>query len=358
MVMGMVQTDLTAPVLVTGATGYVAGHIVRRLLEEGYTVHAAVRDPDNATKVQHLTELADRLPGTIRYFRSDLLQTGSYVDAMQGCETVFHTASPCHLAVEDPQRDLVEPALSGTSNVLQTVNEIATVRRVVLTSSCAAIFGDNADVESSVTGAFTEADWNTTSTLDHQPYAYSKVLAEKEAWRIAGAQDRWDLVSVNPSVVVGPGLSAQGSSATYEFLIKFADGSMKSGAPDYGMGKVDVRDVAEAHMKSAFTPSASGRYLICAKNTSFPEVAAVLRNEFGDDWPFPKRTLPKWIVWLFGPLKDRTLTRKLIRRNVGHPFVADNSRSINDLGMTYRSVEESIVDLFQQIIDAGLLKSP
>lgn len=356
--MVMVQTDLTAPVLVTGATGYVAGHIVRRLLEEGYTVHAAVRDPDNATKVRHLTELADRLPGTIRYFRSDLLQTGSYVDAMQGCETVFHTASPCHLAVEDPQRDLVEPALSGTSNVLQTVNETATVRRVVLTSSCAAIFGDNADVESSVTGAFTEADWNTTSTLDHQPYAYSKVLAEKEAWRIAGAQDRWDLVSVNPSVVVGPGLNAQGSSATYEFLVKFADGSMKSGAPDYGMGKVDVRDVAEAHMKSAFTPSASGRYLICAKNTSFPEVAAVLRREFGDDWPFPKRTLPKWIIWLFGPLKDRTLTRKMIRRNIGYPFVADNSRSVNDLGMTYRSVEESIVDLFQQIVDAGLLKSP
>ena len=105
--MVMVQTDLTAPVLVTGATGYVAGHIVRRLLEEGYTVHAAVRDPETATKVRHLTELADRLPGTIRYFRSDLLQTGSYVDAMQGCETVFHTASPCHLAVEDPQRDLV-----------------------------------------------------------------------------------------------------------------------------------------------------------------------------------------------------------------------------------------------------------
>jgi len=351
----MTQIDKTRPVMVTGATGYVAGHIVRRLLEDGFTIHAAVRDPDNTEKLRPLTELAERHPGSIRYFKSDLLVEGSYAEAMQECELVFHTASPCHLTVDDPQRDLVDPALTGTRNVLEQASATPSVRRVILTSSCGAILGDNADLKNSATGAFSEQDWNTTSSLTHQPYAYSKVLAEREAWSIAEAQDRWDLICINPAVVVGPGVSSQATSATYEGLIKFADGSMKAGAPNYGVGQVDVRDVAEAHIKAAFTPSARGRYLVSAVNTSFPEVARVLRDRFGDEWPFPKRTLPKWVVWLFGPLKDKSLTRRLVSRNVGHPFIADNSRSVRELGLKYHSVDDAVTALFKQIVDAGLL---
>jgi len=341
--------------MVTGATGYVAGHIVKRLLQDGLTVHAAVRDPNNTQKLRPLTELAEQLPGSIRYFESDLLVAGSYAEAMQDCELVFHTASPCHLTVEDPQRDLVEPALQGTRNVLEQANETHSIKRVVLTSSCGAILGDNADLKQSVTGAFTEQDWNTTSSLTHQPYSYSKVLAEREAWKIANAQDHWDLICINPAVVVGPGVSAQSTSASYEALIKFADGSMKAGAPDYGVGQVDVRDVADAHIRAAFTPGAHGRYLISAVNTSFAEMAIILRERFGSKWPFPKRTLPKWVVWLFGPLKDKTLTRRLVARNVGHPFVADNTRSVQELGLKYRSVDDALAAHFQQIVDAGLL---
>lgn len=352
----MTVIDTTRPVMVTGATGYVAGHIVKRLLEDGLTVHAAVRDPDNTSKLSHLTQLAEQYPGEIRFFKSDLLQTGSYAEAIHDCELVFHTASPCQLTVEDPQRDLVEPALAGTRNVLEQANATPSVKRVVVTSSCGAILGDNADLKQTATGAFTEEDWNTTSSLTHQPYAYSKVLAEREAWKIAEAQDNWDLVCINPAVVVGPGVSAQTTSASYEGLIKFADGSMKAGAPNYGVGQVDVRDVADAHIKAAFTPSAHGRYLVSAVNTSFPEVARTLRERFGDKWPFPKRTLPKWVVWLFGPLKDKTLTRRLVARNVGHPFIADNSKSVRELGLTYHSVEDATIALFQQIVDAGLLR--
>jgi nucleoside-diphosphate-sugar epimerase len=353
----MTAIDTSRPVMVTGATGYIAGHIVRRLLEDGLTVHAAVRDPDNTGKLSGLMRLAEQNPGSIRFFKSDLLKFGSYANAMQGCELVFHTASPCHLTVEDPQRDLVDPALKGTRNVLEQVNDTPDVKRVVLTSSCGAILGDNIDLKKSVTGAFTEQDWNTTSSLTHQPYSYSKVVAEREAWRIAKAQDRWDLICINPSVVVGPGVSSQATSATYEALIKFADGSMKAGAPDYGIGQVDVKDVADAHIKAAFTPSAHGRYLVSAVNTSFPEVARTLRERFGDKWPFPRKTLPKWVVWLFGPLKDKTLTRRLVSRNVGHPFIADNSKSVRELGLTYRSVEDATAALFQQIVDAGLLRN-
>ncbi|MEO1001420.1 MAG: NAD-dependent epimerase/dehydratase family protein, partial [Pseudomonadota bacterium] len=159
--------DTSAPVLVTGATGYVAGWIVRRLLEEGFAVHAAVRDPENAEKTAHLTAMAAELPGTLQLFRADLLEPGSYGAAMAGCGVVFHTASPFSTNVADPQRDLIDPAVKGTENVLASVNETESVTRVVLTSSCAAIYGDAADCAAAPNGTLTEEIWNTTSSVDH-----------------------------------------------------------------------------------------------------------------------------------------------------------------------------------------------
>jgi nucleoside-diphosphate-sugar epimerase len=120
----MTRIDKTKPVLVTGATGYVASWLVKRLLEEGLTVHAAVRNPQKE-KVAHLDDLAEKSPGSIRYFKSDLLEEGSYAEAMKGCELVFHTASPFITAVANPQKDLIEPAVKGTENVLLYSNEDA-----------------------------------------------------------------------------------------------------------------------------------------------------------------------------------------------------------------------------------------
>ena len=102
--------DQTKPVLVTGATGYVAGRLVEKLLKEGRTVHAAVRTPDNKDKTKYLDELAAKLPGTIKYFKADLLDEGSFDEGMKDCELVFHTASPFIRTVTDPQKDLVDPA--------------------------------------------------------------------------------------------------------------------------------------------------------------------------------------------------------------------------------------------------------
>lgn len=138
--------DTSAPVPVTGATGYVASWIVKSLLDAGVTVHAAVRAPRNTGKVQHLLDAADAPPGTLRMFASDLLRDGSYTEAMRGCRIVFHTASPFVRSVRDPQRDLVDPAVRGTRNVLGTANEIGSVERVVLTSSFAAMIGDAEDI--------------------------------------------------------------------------------------------------------------------------------------------------------------------------------------------------------------------
>jgi len=354
----MTQIDKSQPVMVSGATGYIAGHIIKRLLDDGITIHAAVRDPDNEQKLQHLKDLANSTSGTVRFFKSDLLKDGSYAEAMQGCELVFHTASPCLLSVGDPQKDLVEPALLGTRNVLEEANRTESVKRVILTSSCGAIYGDAADVEFSNGDMFSEEDWNTTSTLNHQPYSYSKQLAEREAWKIAEAQERWELITINPTMVLGPGISPHATSASFELMKKFGDGTMKSGVPDIGIGAVDVQDVAEAHIKAAFTPSASGRYLVSAANTSFGEVSRILRDNFGNAWPFPKKTVPKWLLWLIGPFVDPTLTRRIVARNVGHPMRADNSRSVRELGLKYRPYEQSATQFFQQIVDAGLISKP
>ncbi len=348
--------DTSAPVLVTGATGYVAGWVVKRLLEEGLTVHAAVRDPDNADKLKYLNALAADAPGTIRYFKADLLEPGSYRDAMAGCQVVFHTASPFKLGVKDPQKDLVDPAVKGTRNVLEEATRTPSVRRVVLTSSCAAIYGDNADLEETPNGVFTEDIWNTSSSLTHQPYSYSKTVAEKEAWAIHDQQDQWDLVVINPSFVIGPGINPRGTSESFRLIRQLGSGKLKAGMPRLGLGVVDVRDLAEAHVRGGFTPEARGRYIVSGHDTDYFELAAALIERYGDDYPIPRRSLPKPLVWLFGPLTDKTTTRAVVARNVGLPWKGDNRKGVRELGLSYRPMEESMNDFFQQMIDNGVVR--
>lgn len=344
------------PVLVTGATGYVASWIVKRLLEEGVTVHAAVRNPNNPDSIRHLQGMAAGLPGTLRLFQADLLQEDSYHAAMKGCEIVFHTASPFNLDVKDAQKELIEPAKTGTRNVLQTVNQVNTVKRVVLTSSVAAIYGDNADAQQVKNGIFTENEWNTTSSAHNNPYSFSKTVAEKEAWDIHGKQSRWNLVVLNPSLVLGPGINPLATSESFKIIQKMGSGKLKSGIPDIGIGVVDVRDLAEAHLRAAYTVQAQGRHIISGHNTSLPQIAASLRPQYAH-YPLPQRVLPKPLVWLFGPLIDKTITREFVSRNVGWPWRADNSKSVNALGMTYRSLESSTQEMFQQMIEVGAIKA-
>ena len=255
----MKTIDKKKPVMVTGATGYVAGWVVKKLLDEGITVHAAVRNPDNKEKLKYLDEIAKNAPGEIKYFKADLLEMGSYDKATAGCELIFHTASPFKMQVKNAQTDLIDPALKGTRNVLESAKRIDSLKRVVLTSSVAAIIGDAKDFLDLPNSTATEEYWNTTSNLKHQAYSYSKTLAEKEAWKIADAQNKWDLVVINPSFVLGPGISPVNTSASFDIVKQIGDGTMKSGLPAFNFGMVDVRDIAEAHMKAAFTPKAKGR---------------------------------------------------------------------------------------------------
>lgn len=341
------------PVLVTGATGYVAGWIVKKLLVEGFTVHATVRDPHNTDKLKYLHAIAAQAHGKLKLFKADLLEDGSFEEAMKDCELVFHTASPFINKVKDPQRDLVDPALIGTKNVLESVNKTASVQRVVLTSSCVSIIGDAIDCESFPNGLATEAFWNTTSRVDHQPYNYSKVIAERAAWEINKKQDRWDLVTINPSLVIGPGLNAFATSESFNIVKQIGDGSMKFGIPEFYIGVVDVRDLAEAHFKAGFTPTAQGRHIISAENTSLLALAGILKKKFGTAYGFPTRYLPKPLVWLLAPLAG--FKRKMISRNVGHQWKVDNTKSIKELGVLYRPIDVSIIDMFKQLVENGIV---
>jgi dihydroflavonol-4-reductase len=228
---------------------------------------------------------------------------------------------------------------------------------VVVTSSCAAIYGDNIDLEDTPDGVFTEEIWNTSSSVEHQAYSYSKTLAEREAWEIAGRQDRWDLVAVNPSLVLGPGIDPHGTSESFAIMKQFGDGTMRTGVPRMGIGVVDVRDLAEAHYRAGFTPDAAGRTIVSGHDSDLAELAAILRRRFGDRYPIPSRTMPKWLVWLVGPMVNANLTRKVVSRNIGLPFRADNSKGARELGLTYRPLEDTVVDFFQQLIDAGVFKA-
>ncbi|MDX1496690.1 MAG: NAD-dependent epimerase/dehydratase family protein [Salinisphaeraceae bacterium] len=349
------EIDRSKPVLVTGGNGYIASWIVKYLLEDGIDVHATVRDPKDDKKVGHLKAIAENAPGKLTLFKADLLEDGVFDDAMAGCELVMHTASPfVIMGIKDPQKELVDPAVKGTRNVLTSATQTDSVKRVVLTSSVVGIYGDAVDIEQTENGVFTEEHWNTTSSVNHQPYNFSKVAAEKAAWEIANGQNRWDMLTINPGLVVGPSLTNASASGSFSTIKQFYNGSLKMGAPKMELGIVDVRDVAQAHIKAGFTPSASGRHICVSESQSFLQIGKILRKAFGDKYPFPRSEVPKFMVWLVAPMSG--ITRPFVSKNVGYPLRFDNSYTRKDLGIEFRPAEESLVEFFQQLIDDGVVK--
>lgn len=349
------QIDKTKPVLVTGGNGYIASWIVKYLLADGLDVHATVREPGNTAKTGHLLKAAEGSKGRLTLFKADLLQDGAFDAAMQGCELVIHTASPFVIkGLKDAQKELVDPAVMGTRNVLDAANRVASVKRVVLTSSVVSIYGDAQDMSDAGLKAYTEAQWNTTSSVSHQPYNYSKVEAEKIGWEIVKQQSRWDFITINPGLVLGPSLTTASDSTSLSTIKELADGTLMTGVPHMEFGLVDVRDVARAHLLAGFAPTASGRHIAVSESVTMWQMVQLLKARFGKGYRWPMMVAPKPIVWLMAPMQG--YSRKFVARNAGWPLRFDNSYIQRDLGLSLRPVAETLGDHFQQMLDDGVLK--
>ncbi|MCQ8896625.1 aldehyde reductase [Limnobacter humi] len=347
--------DRSKPVCITGASGYIASWIVLYLLADGLTVHATVRDARKASSVDHLLKAAQGQPGVLKLFSADLIEEGSFDEAVRGCELVIHTASPFIIkGFKDPYEALVRPAVDGTRNVLESCNRSGSVRRVVLTSSVASIYGDAIEALSKRGHVFTEADWNETSSESHQPYSYSKVMAERKAWEINKAQSAWDLVTINPSLVVGPSLTRNTQSTSIDVMRDLGSGRQKTGVPHLEFALVDVREVARAHVLAGFNPDAQGRFIVSGPVVSLLQMANVLRGRF-PQYPLPTRELPKWLVRWVAPIAAG-VSRAFIDQNVGYSFSFDNTRSQSVLGIQYRLLTDTLCEHFEQPIEDGLLR--
>lgn len=261
-------------VMVTGATGFIASWLVKLLLEKGYTVHGTVRDPADKEKTKHLLELPNA-SDKLHLFKADLLEEGSYDEAIKGCGGVFHTASPFFMdKPTDPDKELLEPAVKGTLNVLKAAKATPTVKRVVLTSSTAAVTQDDTRTEDKQVD---ESYWSKEDYMrkNNMYYPLSKTLAEKAAWDFA-KENNIDLVVINPAMVIGKMLQP-GMNESSKILSKYVTGEVKK-YPNGTMGWVHVEDVAAAHLLAYEKPEAEGRYLCVASWMHFKEICVWLKN--------------------------------------------------------------------------------
>ena len=345
--------------LVTGANGFIASHLVEQLLERGDQVNTTVRSRTNAQKIQHLMQLQKEYPGKLHLFEADLLTTGSFDEATKGCSVVYHVASPFILPehIKDGQKEVVEPALRGTQNVLDAVERTESIKTVVLTSTIGAIAGDYADVLKMKDQVMTEEYFNSSSTVNHNAYHYAKVLAEKEAWErydMQAKRHRWRLVVINPGLVLGPSRSPYSESGSLALLHELLKGDLFFGVPDLYFTTVDVREVVQAHIAAATNVKAHGRYILAHQDkAAFLDVSKILK-ELKQSWSLPEHKIPSWIVFLLGPLVG--LEWKWLRLNLGIQFKVDNHRSIEELGIVYRPLKETLRDHYQSWLQTSSAK--
>ncbi|CAN6472135.1 unnamed protein product [Victoria cruziana] len=264
-------------VCVTGAAGYVASWLVKRLLQSGYTVTGTVRDPGNGKRTDHLWEL-EGAKERLKLVRAELTEEGSFDEAIMGCEAVFHTASPVLGAtVVDPKVEILDPAVQGTLNVLRSCNRNPTLKRVILTSSTAAVRARD-DFDPNI--PLDESSWSNTQLCERLKiwYALSKTLAERAAWDYA-KQNNIYLVTVLPAFVIGPSLPHHLSSTASDVLA-FLRGDAAKMWRHGRMGYVHIDDVARSHILVLEDAEAHGRYLCCSTILDIEQLASILAARY------------------------------------------------------------------------------
>uniref|UniRef100_A0A1J3FDT3 Tetraketide alpha-pyrone reductase 1 n=1 Tax=Noccaea caerulescens TaxID=107243 RepID=A0A1J3FDT3_NOCCA len=260
-------------VCVTGASGYIASWIVKLLLLRGYTVKGTVRDPEDQKKTGHLLAL-DGAKERLKLFKANLLDEGSFEHAIDGCDAVFHPASPVKLTVADPQAELIKPAVMGTINILKTCTKVSTVKRVIITSSMATVMFPKSPLRPNDFVDETTFSDPSVCEEEKQWYILSKILAEDAAWQFAKANNI-DLIVMNPGLVIGPILQPT-LNFSVDVIVDFINGKNTFNRRYHRL--VDVRDVALAHVKALETPSANGRYIIDAPIVTTNDIEKVLRE--------------------------------------------------------------------------------
>lgn len=330
---------MKGPVAVSGVSGYIGAELTKQLLELGYNVHGTVRK-NTPEKLQHLTSLPEA--AQLKVFEADLLDEGSFDDAVAGCTGAFHVASPYITSVADAQKQLVDPAVKGTLNFLGACKK-AGVEKVVVTSSIAAVTGGG-ERRGKV---LTEDDWNDDSTVDFLPYYYSKVCAERAAWDFA-KESGLRVITINPGAVLGPSMiSTLGESAG---LLKMVREGRFMGVVDFALPAVDVRDVAHAHVLALESERAEGRYLCCADGPPLHVRDMVnLLKEKGYKVRDTDLTAPalSWAIRLSGYLTPG-VQGQVARRYVGLTTPASNEKIRKDLGITFRKI---VPDVLSDTVD-------
>ncbi len=335
------STNVTdKPVCVTGASGFIAAQLVADLLERGYSVRGTVRSLAKPEKYAYLTELpgaGDRL----RLVEAELQSPGSYDAAVEGCEYVMHTASPYVMDVEDPQRDLVDPAVQGTLEVLRSAARAGSVKRVVLTSSMAAISDEPVDDH-----VFTEEDWNEKSSLTRNPYYFSKAQAERAAWKLVEEESpAFDLVTINPYMVLGPSLGPSLNTTNQVFRDLLT--GVYPGIMSLAWGFVDVRDVARAHVLAMETAAARGRYLCAGDTVDMRTIVQLLRDNGYAGYKLPKLDIAcsvgDFTARLMSYLQPKGVGSYL-RTHLGKVMRFDNGKIRRELGLTFRPATQSILE--------------
>ena len=264
-----------------------------------------------------------------------------------GCEYIMHTASPYILDVKDPQHYLVDPALKGTLNVMQACVKAGSVKRVVLTSSVAAVFDEP------ITGhVYTEKDWNETSSLKRNPYFYSKTLAERSAWDfVEKEKPSFELVVVNPGTVIGPSL-VPALNTSNQILCDILTGTYPM-IISLSWGFVDVRDVAHAHVLAMENEKAKGRYLCISETLSTSDLVSILQEAGYSNYKLPKMKMTGKVgdalVKILVSTQPKGI-RTFIRTHVGRGVEYDNSKIRQELGMTFRPVKESISETVEDLL--------
>jgi len=337
---------MTGTALVTGGSGYIAGFLIRQLIENGWTVHTTVRNLKREPEVRGWLNVDnDRL----KFFAADLERDAGWAESIAGCSHVAHVASPFPLGVPKHADELVVPAREGALRALRFARA-AGIKRFVLTSSMAAIAYGHGDGG----GIYSEADWTNLDNPEVMPYPRSKTVAERAArdWLKAEGDDM-EFASVNPAAVFGPLLSDD-LSTSIEVVKQLLEGKVPM-CPDVGFAIIDVRDVADMHYRALTVEGIKDERFVCSGPfLKFIDVANILKANLGEEArKVPTRKMPDWL------LKMLALVRPELRQVVaelGNVRGGDSSHAMQRLGLTMRPPEDAILATAHSLIERGIVK--